>query len=180
MCQISQQSRTTLSSHHQLHEPRCTHSAFLLVTTGNRLFSLSKIKDQIPTYFTFLRALYLQFLFYFQLLINFSLFTEKLFRIVVSSFYLYNLSSLSIFSGFQFHHSTEMVIIKANNDPYVCQIQWSFSILISLHLLAVFDMGVYSSSLKPLFSPEIHILLAFLLFGYYFSVFSVGLSLSFA
>ena len=72
---VCHQSRTTSPSHHQLHQPRCTHSAFLLVVIGNMLFLLSKFKHQIPAHLTFLRVLCLQ-LSYFSLL-NFSPYSQK-------------------------------------------------------------------------------------------------------
>ena len=116
---ICHSSRTISSSHHQFHHhPRCTLSAFLLSAIGN--FQVQRL-DANPSHLFKGSVPAMLFLTFPQ-----SLSLEKHFRIVVSNCCLYFFTFLLLFSGSQFHHSTEMASIKASDDPYLCQVQGSF------------------------------------------------------
>ena len=115
---ICHQIRTTSSSHHQFHQPRCIHFAFLLIVIGNMLFFLSKLNDSIPNHLTFEGPCACNFLishFSISLPIHRTTFQNGFLQLL----YLFP-HSLPLFSGSQFHHSTETAIIKANGDRYLC------------------------------------------------------------
>lgn len=129
---ICHQIRTTSSSHHQFHKPRCIHFAFLLIVIGNMLFffypssktrfpPISPLKGPVPAIFLFLTS---QFP---------SLFIERLFRMVFCNCCIY---SLIPFLYSQVPNSTTQLKLQLSR-PMGTAI---FAILLSFDLYSSFSI----------------------------------------